>query len=309
MKKIFSLVLAIVAATMFVSAESLQVDCGTQVQISATPATGYHFVRWNDNNTQNPRTVEAADITYTAYFAIDTFTIRFLNGTTVLQSERLTYGSAVSYKGTTPTKEATAQYTYTFSGWSPTINATAIADADYVAQFDEALRSYTITFKNYDGTILYSNDFDYGTTPTFSGATPTRPTVDGVEYTFVGWRKEGASVNGIDAVDGEATYIAQYSTTSLTYTITVNVQTAGTGTVTPASGTASGTYGTTVNITATPADCYRFVRWSDNDTNASRTVTITGDATYTAIFEKIRYTVTVESDDPTMGTVNVQVAP
>lgn len=310
MKKILSLVLAVAAATTMVFAESLTVDCGTQVQISATPATGYHFVRWNDNNTDNPRTVDAADITYTAYFAIDTFTIRFLgDGGTELQSERLTYGSAVSYKGTTPTKSATAQYTYSFSGWSPTINATAVADVDYVAQFDETLRSYTITFKNYDGTVLYSNDFDYGTTPTYSGTTPSRPTQDGVQYTFVGWRKEGASVNGINSVDGEATYIAQYSTTSLTYTITVNVQTAGTGTVTPASGTASGTYGTSVTITATPADCYRFVRWSDNNTEASRTITITGDATYTAIFEKITYTVVVESDNTSQGTVSITAIP
>ena len=231
------------------------------------------------------------------------------DGGAVLQSERLTYGSAVSYKGSTPTKASTAQYNYTFAGWNPTINSTAIADVDYIAQFDQALRSYTITFQNYDNSVLYSNDFDYGTTPTYSGATPTRPTVDGVQYTFVGWRKVGATANGITAVDGEAIYVAQYSTTSLTYTITVNVQTAGTGSVTPASGTASGTYGTSVNITASPADCYRFVKWNDGDTNANRSVEITGDATYTAIFEKISYTVTVESANPAQGSVSVQVAP
>ena len=310
MKKILSLVLAVAAATTMVFAESLTTDCGTQVQISASPATGYHFVRWNDGNTVNPRTVPADNITYTAYFAIDTFTIRFLgDGGTVLQNERLTYGAAVSYKGSTPTKEATAQYTYSFSGWSPNINATAIADVDYVAQFTPTLRSYTITFQNYDNSVLYSNDFDYGTTPTYSGPTPTRPTVDGVQYTFVGWRKVGAGANGISSVDGEAVYVAQYSTTSLTYTITVNVQTAGTGSVTPASGTASGTYGTSVNITATPAECYQFVRWSDGNTSANRTVEITGDATYTAIFEKVTYTVVVESANPTQGTVSVTAIP
>lgn len=38
--------------------------------ISATAKNGYRFVRWNDNNTENPRTVTdvTADVTYTAYF-------------------------------------------------------------------------------------------------------------------------------------------------------------------------------------------------------------------------------------------------
>ena len=51
-----------------------------------------------------------------------------------------------------------------------------------------------------------------------------------------------------------------------------------------------GTYenGKTATLTATPNDGYKFVRWSDDNINASRTVTVTGDVTYTAYFEKIR---------------------
>ena len=308
MKKILSLVLALTAATTMIFAESLTTDCGTQVQITATPTTGYHFVRWNDNNTDNPRIVDASNTTYTAYFAINTYTIRFMNGTEVLKTCTVNHGETPVYGLAEPTKAATAQYTYAFSGWSPTIYA-ADKDQDYVAQFTSTLRSYTITFKNYDGTVLYSTDFDFGTTPTYSGTTPTRPTTDGVEYSFVGWRKQGASVNGIDPVDGEAVYVAQYSSATLTYTINVNVQTEGTGTVTPASGTASGTYGTSVSISATPAECYRFVKWSDNNTEASRTIVINGNATYTAIFEKITYTVVVESDNTSQGTVSVTTVP
>ena len=35
------------------AATEVTADCGSQVTISATPKTGYHFVRWNDNNTDN----------------------------------------------------------------------------------------------------------------------------------------------------------------------------------------------------------------------------------------------------------------
>ena len=42
--------------------------CGTQ--ISATPNYGYHFVKWSDGNTENPRTLELTqDVTLTAEFA------------------------------------------------------------------------------------------------------------------------------------------------------------------------------------------------------------------------------------------------
>ena len=43
---------------------------GATVQISAIPNNGYHFERWSDNNTQNPRNITVNnDITLTAFFA------------------------------------------------------------------------------------------------------------------------------------------------------------------------------------------------------------------------------------------------
>ena len=45
---------------------------GGEVAIHATANEGYHFVRWNDNNTNADRTVTVtANATYTAYFAAD----------------------------------------------------------------------------------------------------------------------------------------------------------------------------------------------------------------------------------------------
>ncbi len=46
---------------------------GTSVEIAAIPLQGYHFVSWNDGNTDNPRMVTVtADITYTASFSENT---------------------------------------------------------------------------------------------------------------------------------------------------------------------------------------------------------------------------------------------
>lgn len=65
-------------------------------------------------------------------------------------------------------------------------------------------------------------------------------------------------------------------------TYNISVSSSGSGSV-----AGSGMYllGSSATISATPNDGYRFVRWSDGNTNATRTVTVTGDATYTAYFE------------------------
>gem|GEM_PF-913912 len=63
------------------------------------------------------------------------YTIRFLNwDDTELQNTLVLEGTMPSYTGSTPTKPADDEYTYSFNGWSPTIVA-ATADADYTAQF------------------------------------------------------------------------------------------------------------------------------------------------------------------------------
>jgi len=45
--------------------------------------------------------------------------------------------------------------------------------------------------------------------------------------------------------------------------------------------------GASTEITATPADGYRFVKWSDENTDNPRTITVTADTTFTAVFEAI----------------------
>ncbi|MBP3205475.1 MAG: hypothetical protein J6M66_08635, partial [Lachnospiraceae bacterium] len=67
------------------------------------------------------------------------------NGVT-LKTDTVAYGVTPSYSGSTPTKTATAQYTYTFNDtWSPAVTAVTGA-ATYTAQFDQTFNSYTVTF-------------------------------------------------------------------------------------------------------------------------------------------------------------------
>lgn len=296
MKKFFTIMLALVTATTLAFAGSdVTVDCGKQVQISATPATGWHFVKWDDENTDNPRTLTpSADAHYVAIFALNQYQIVFKNyDGTVLKSETLNHGDAVTSPVETPTKPATVQYTYVFDSWSPNISSTATDNAIYTAQYTEVLNKYTVTFQNYDGTVLQSSEVSYGTTPSYTGETPTKPSDSQYSYTFTGWDKN------LEPVSGVVTYTAQYSNTTNTYTITVEDPEHGTTT-----GGGTYQYGSTQEITATADDCYRFVRWSDGNTDATRTITVDGNKTYTAIFEKIQYTITTAPDDAAHGSTS-----
>lgn len=85
-------------------------------------------------------------------------------------------------------------------------------------------------------------------------------------------------------------------------TITVNSSNTTYGTT---YGTGAYIKGTSVFITATPNECYRFIQWSDGNTDNPRTITIAGNATYTAEFEQIQYTIEAQSADTGQGSATV----
>ena len=148
------------------------------------------------------------------------YTVRFLdwNGV-VLQSSQVLEGEMPTYTGATPTHPEDEDYTYSFSGWSPTIVA-ATADADYIAQYTATAKLqpvyYTIQFLNYDGTILQSSQVLEGEMPTYTGATPTHLEDAQFTYEFSGW------LPTIVAATANATYIAQFNAIKKTvyYTVT-----------------------------------------------------------------------------------------
>ncbi len=320
MKKILFLLLAALSATtMTFAATEKTVDCGDPVTITASNVTGYHFVQWvnaadpTDVQTANPYTFTPnGDITYKAVFAINEYTITFTDAQgkwNLVDNDKYQHGATV----TAPTareKASTVEWRYEFRAW---LNKTtghegvispAEADAEYEAQYDAIKQQYTITFKNYDGTVLQQSDWEYNTTPEYTGPTPTKPS-DGVNtYEFDGWDET------IVPVTGQKIYTATFRISgTVSYTITVAANDDNFGTV---SGGGTFSAGSSKTITANAKQCYKFVRWADLTEDdpantASRTITVSANTTYTAIFEKITYKVTVVIDDSSIGQGTVKV--
>ena len=62
-------------------------------------------------------------------------------------------------------------------------------------------------------------------------------------------------------------------------------------------------YGSEVSINAVANTGYQFTQWSDNNTAAQRTLTITTDMLLTAYFQPIKYIITATANDETLGMV------
>ena len=102
-------------------------------------------------------------------------------------------GTDVVYDGPTPTKTEKDSdgniIKYQFTGWDKSLENIQ-KPRIYTAQFEVA--AYTVTFKNYDGSILYKTEVKAGGKAVYSGNVPVKKTSEdssGVrtEYTFTGW--------------------------------------------------------------------------------------------------------------------------
>ena len=258
-------------------------DCSTG-QMTAVPNYGYHFVQWNDGNTQNPRTASlAGNVMYTAIFAKNVYTISLTNTTQGV----LTGAGQYEYLDTI-TISATANYGYTFLRWNDgDTNATRQVvvreNRVYAATFTPKL--YTINVVSNDtalGSVSGGGLFAYNTTQTITG-TPTA-----FEYCLLRWSDGNTDNPRTITVTCDTTYYAIFGEKP-TYTITVLSSDSERGSV---SGSGSHLHGTNVTIRANANTGYHFARWNDGNTQNPRNIQLLKDSTFTAIFEPNTYTIT-----------------
>ena len=260
-------------------------------EVVAVPNTGYHFVDWSDGVDTAARTDTniTADLTVTANFAIDTFTLTYTAGTggTITGDSPQT----VDYGENGTEVVAVPNTGYHFVDWSDGVDTAARTDtnitADLTVTANFAIDTFTLTYTAGTGGTITGDSpqtVDYGEDGTEVVAVPN------TGYHFVDWSDGVDTAARTDTnITADLTVTANFAIDTFTLTYT-----AGTG------GTITGDSPQTVDygedgteVVAVPNTGYHFVDWSDGVDTAARTDTnITADLTVTANFAIDTFTLT-----------------
>ena len=259
---------------------------------------GYEFRGWataRDSSTieyaaGDPVFVDANDDNdLYAVWQVKTYTVTWVNwdGSEVRTDTEVAYGTELKAPAD-PTREADAEYTYTFAGWTPKIE-TVTGDATYQATYTKEANSYTLTY-NLDGG-KWENDTTYTYTKKYNEEVEVKADPTKTGYTFAGWTSEE-----VEVANGKFTMPAKNVTLKAKWNINkytvkwVNWDGSEVRTDTEVP------YGTKLEAPADPtraADAqytYTFKDWTPE------VKTVTGDATYKATYTKEANTYTLTYD-------------
>ncbi len=237
---------------------------GVKLDAPAVARTGYSFKGWSP---AVPETVPAADMTFTAQWEVNVYTVTFdANGGTGSAAFTLSYGAALS----APVVSRTG---YTFAGWSQPVPTTVPAgDTTYTAVW--AVNSYSIVFDAGAGSGSTSATLAYG-----SALIP--PAVSRKGYTFTGWTPEvGPTVPA-----SNMTYTAGWAINDYTVVFDANGGSGGATIVTQ--------YGKPLAAPHVSRVSYLFAGWDP----AVPAMAEDRDAVYTAQWQPINYKVSFDFGD------------
>lgn len=293
---------------------------GVEPTKASTAQYNYTFVGWNSHNGESSAEVNVLNdirdnkTVYAAFAsAVRSYNVYFYNGSNLMFTDTVEYGSSAVYEGSAPTKASTAQYSYAFSGWNTNSGASAadsnalvniVANRNVYAMFVATIRTYTVRFMNAATVLQTIMNVPYGGDATYTGNTPQHPT-EPDEYTFVGFDPDGTNIIG--ATDCQAVYILNpkelrywnYNGTELLHTELVEVG-------------GDGSWNGTSSRDSTAEHSYIFLGWSTSmnasvaDPNATKTLTADRDV-YAAFQETTRsYSVLFYNGSTLLYTDHVQ---
>jgi uncharacterized repeat protein (TIGR02543 family) len=279
-------------------------DYGSKATLTASAATGYTFMGWFNTSgtsvgTSTTYTINSVTAAVTVYarFQKNWYTVTYTRGTGVNSLSKTS--ERVAYNGTVTSETAVASTGYNSPTWTKSSgtgllsvsagkatlsaiqsNCTLVASA--------TINSYTISYTknaNIASISKTSETVNYGGTATCTATLPANTAQ--YTYSFGGWYEGSTRVGtalalSVANITAARTFEARGVATVNKYTLTV------------VNGSGSGTYnyGTKVTITASTIEGKTFSKWSDGVTTASREVTVTANATYTAEYTTNTYTVT-----------------
>ncbi len=279
--------------------------------VEAKANSGYHFKKWSDNSTQNPRSLEnvTKDSTITAEFEKD------INIFSIIAEANPTEGGSVNGAGTynentTATLKATANEGYKFVGWEENGNVES-TDAEYsftvksnrtlVARFEKI--TYTLTYTAGDGGKIKHNGAEQkevilSVVHGADGEEVEAVASDG--YRFVQW-SDGITtpVRTEKGVVKNEDFTAEFELEQYnTFSIAVQAYPAEGGTV---DGDGMLREYSTAELTVQPNKGYYFVEWVENGASVTSdnpySFEVVCDRNLTAVFDSVIYTLSYSAGE------------
>lgn len=167
-----------------------------------SPPEGMHFAKWDKDFSK-----VTEDIEVSAVYELNEYTVIFKNGETTLKTEMVEHGSAATPPNVvdTPTEK--------FVGWDKSFDNVT---SDIIVNAKWETKKFTLTFINFDGTSVYTEEVEYGASiDSHFETADSAATYDATILDYVGW---------YDKSDTEKTIIDDFSeltmpTRDLTYVL------------------------------------------------------------------------------------------
>src|SRR5690625_1021146 len=291
----------------------------TVIELTATPETGWTFVRWEDDleGNENPIDITIDDEKeVTAVFEENQYTLTVVIEGEGQVSQQVVQSKTTDYPhGTTVELTAVPDHGWYFSHWEGDLESeenpeaiTVEGETEVTAVFERLDFPLTINIKG-EGTVTQqivpakTTDYTYETVIELT-ATPE------TGWTFVRWEDDlEGNENPIDiTIDDEKEVTAVFEENQ--YTLTVVIE--GEGQVSQQvvqSKTTDYPHGTTVELTAVPDHGWYFSHWEgdlESEENPEA-ITVEGETEVTAVFERLDFPLTINIEGE--GTVTQQIVP
>ncbi len=175
---------------------------------SADNTYTYTFKDWGKTVTNCVGNVEYTAVYKATYIE---YNIKFLdwNGT-IIQTVKYHYGDTIMAIAD-PERESDETYTYTFLSWNKALG-TCTGNASFTAQYEPTFITYTIVFKDHDGSVINRKTYHFGDTIVIP-ENPVRVSDDTYSYTFKNWGIISTFCNG------NKEYTAVYNAEYIDYTV------------------------------------------------------------------------------------------
>ena len=276
---------------------------GAEPTKAATGEYTYAFAGWDApeklNNVTENRSVKA---TYTNTKNKYTVTFYDEDGTTVLGTSTVDYGTNASYTGEEPTKAATGEYTYAFAGWDAPDKLNNVTENRNVkATYSKTAITYNITYDLNGGALEEGKANPSTYTVESENITLNNPVKPG--YTFIGWTGSNGDVAQtlvtiVKGSTGNKEYVANFKANEATYKVEHYKE--GLDGTYVKDEEATQNIGSTVNAEVTAiAKTFKGFTYDENNANNVKTgtVPVEGELVLKLYYKRNSYTLTLNKNE------------